>query len=264
MESIRISFISTTAWDESQIDLRKLGRACVGVLAGVLAAVVLLFAEGANAYEQYSENDDATLCGFCHGDFRSSPYTSLSDGQSWADGLHDTHRNVMLTNGSVADCSTCHYFGSKFPVLIGLSAGGNGLDPISCAGCHGRSEDGTGTGSEGYGAGLRQHHWVAGETICLDCHDDSDPGAYEPVGEDIFPPYYSASDPNHPLIPGDPCNLQADGFLEDYAATTLGLDNDGDDLYDEADVIDCPEPSGSLMLSTGIGFLLLIGRRRAR
>jgi hypothetical protein len=262
MKRIRSSYISTGRSKASRINGKKVG--CV--FAGVMAGVVLLFAEGANAYEQYSENDDATLCGFCHGDFRSVPYTSLTDGQSWTDGLHNTHRGVMLTTGSVGDCSACHGFGSKFPVLIGSSAGGIGLDPIGCAGCHGRAEDAIvgGAGSEGYGAGLRQHHWRAGETICLDCHDDSDPAEYDPVGEDIFPPYYSNGDPNHLLIPGDPCNLQADGYPEDYAASTLGLDNDGDDLYDAADIIDCPEPGGSLMLGAGIGFLLLVGRRRAR
>jgi hypothetical protein len=256
MEQIRISFISTRAWEESRIDVWKVGRACAGVLAGV----VLLFAQGANAYEQYSVNDDATFCGACHGDFRSGPYISLADGQSWGDDLHDVHRNFML-NG---DCDTCHLSSSKFPVLLGSSDGGLGLDPISCSGCHGRAEDGTGSGSEGYAAGLRQHHWVAGVTTCVDCHVDADPAEFTPAGEDILPPYYSDSDPIHPFIPADPCNLESDGFLEDYAATTIGLDNDGDDFYDAADVIDCPEPAGSLMLGAGFGFLLFIGRRRMR
>jgi hypothetical protein len=256
MERIRISFISTEHWTERRIVARKVGRACAWVVAGM----VLFVAAGANAYVQYSEAKNATFCRACHGDFRSGPYLSLSDGQSWGDDLHDVHRNVMLN----FDCDTCHGSGSRFPVLLNSSAGGTGLDPISCAGCHGRAEDGTGTGSEGYGAGLRQHHWAAGEFICVDCHTDADPAEFIPVGEDILPPYYSDSDASHPLIPADPCNLEADGFPEDYAATTLGLDNDGDDLYDEADTIDCPEPGGSLMLSTGLGFLLFIARRRAR
>jgi hypothetical protein len=93
---------------------------------------------------------------------------------------------------------------------------------------------------------------------------DADPAEFTPAGEDILPPYYSDSDPIHPFIPADPCNLESDGFLEDYAATTIGLDNDGDDFYDAADVIDCPEPAGSLMLGAGFGFLLFIGRRRMR
>jgi hypothetical protein len=260
MARIRISLSSTKTWEKSRIDVRKLGRARVRVVAGVLAGVVSLFAQGATAYEQYSVNDDATLCGACHGDFRSEPYISLTDGQSWGGALHDVHRYDMLSG----DCDVCHLSGDRFPVLLGSSVGGTGLDPISCSGCHGRAEDGTGSGSEGYAAGLRQHHWVAGVTTCVDCHVDADPGEFSPAGEDILPPYYSDTDPVHPLIPGDPCNLAVDGFPEDYAATTLGLDNDGDDLYDEADTIACPEPGTSLMLSAGIGFLLLIGRRRMR
>lgn len=84
-----------------------------------------------------------------------------------------------------------------------------------------------------------------------------------PVDEDILPPYYADADAAHPDVPSDPCNLESDGFLEDYASTSLGLDNDGDDLYDVEDVIACPEPGGSVLLSAGIGLLLLIGRRRA-
>jgi hypothetical protein len=256
MQRIRVSLLSTKVWKESRGGSRMLGYAGAGVLAGV----VLLFATGANAYSQYSQSKGtATYCRSCHGDFRDSPYLSLSDGQTWGDDLHDVHRGVMLDG----DCDTCHSTG-KFPVSLGSSSGGTGLDAISCAGCHGRAEDGTGTGSVGYAAGLRQHHWAAEVTICIDCHIDSDPAEFTPVGEDILPPYYSDSDADHPLIPADPCNLAADGFLEDYAATTLGLDNDGDDLYDEADIIDCPEPGGSLMLSAGVGFLLLLGRRRSR
>jgi hypothetical protein len=83
------------------------------------------------------------------------------------------------------------------------------------------------------------------------------------VGEQVLPPYYAASDPNHPSISADSCNLEADGFPENYADTTLGLDNDGNDLYDEEDVVACPEPSASLLLSSVIGSLLLLRRLRA-
>ncbi len=253
---IRVLLRSKKVWKKSRSGSNTLGYACAGVLTGAL----LLFAPEANAYSRYSQSKGtATYCRACHGDFRDSPYLSLSDGQSWGDDLHDVHRSVMLDG----DCDTCHSSG-RYPVYLGSSSGGTGLDAISCAGCHGRAEDGTGTGSVGYAAGLRQHHWAAEVTVCLDCHLDADPAEFDPVGEDILPPYYSDSDADHPLIPGDPCNLEADGFLEDYAATTLGLDNDGDDLYDEADIIDCPEPGGSLMVSAGVGFLLLLGRRRAR
>jgi len=177
---------------------------------------------------------------------------------SWGDDLHDVHRSTML-NG---DCDTCHSSGPRFPVLLDSSVGGTGLPAISCTGCHGRAEDGTGTATEGYGAGLRQHHWRASVTVCMNCHPDANPVNYTPVEEDFLPPYYADADAAHPLIPADPCNLLADGNPEDYAASTLGLDNDGDDLYDEADVIACPEPGKTLMLASGLGFLFVLGRRR--
>jgi len=223
---------------------------------------LLVLAGSAAAYTQYSVNKDATNCRLCHGDFRVSPYTSLADEQSWGDDLHDVHRNVMLDG----DCDTCHSQGSRFPVLLDSSKGGAGLEPISCAGCHGRTDDGTGNGTEGYGAGLRQHHWVSGIQSCgnVGCHVDANPASFTPVNEDVLPPYYALSDPDHPLIPGDPCNKSADGFPEDYAATTLGLDNDGDNIYDEAELIACPEPGSSMMLASGFGLLLLLGHRRSR
>ena len=230
-------------------------------LIPLIAGCALLLAGSTAAYPQYSVNGDATNCRGCHGDFRSSPYTSLTDGESWGDDLHDVHRNVMLDK----DCDTCHSSGpGKFPVLIGNSAGGVGLDPIGCSGCHGRAEDGIdpGNSSVGFGAGLRQHHWRADVTDCRTCHLDADPELFTPVEEDFLPPYYADSDPDHPLIPSDPCNLLADSHPEDYAASTLGLDNDGDDLYDEADVIACPEPGKTLMLASGLGFVFALARRR--
>jgi len=223
-----------------------------------LLGILAIGAGSAQAYDQYSVNRDATNCRACHGDFRASPYVSLSDGVSWGANLHDVHRSTMLSG----DCDTCHLSG-RFPVLIDTSTGGTGLAAISCTGCHGRLEDGIGGGSTiGAGAGLRQHHYRAGETVCLDCHDDADPTAYLPVGEEFLPPYYSAADAAHPLIPSDPCNPAADGFPEDYAGTTLGLDNDGNGLYDEADTVPCPEPGQLAMLLPGIGMLLMFERRR--
>jgi hypothetical protein len=130
-------------------------------------------------------------------------------------------------------------------VQLGASSGGTGLPPYGCSGCHGRAEDGTNPGTtEGFGAGLRQHHWNADTDhptldlkVCLNCHVDSDPASYTPVGEDVLPPYYSASDAAHPEMPSDPCNPAPD-FPENFEGTTIGQDNDGDGVYDEADT-DC-------------------------
>ncbi len=199
----------------------------------LLLVVLLTACSLALAYDQYSAARDATNCRACHGDFRASPYVSLKDGLSWGDDLHDVHRNIMLTS----ECDTCHSSG-RFPVFLGSSNGGFGLPAISCVGCHGRAADGTGTGAEGYGAGLRQHHYVTGTTGCITCHADSDPAAYTPVSEAILPPYYRTGDPNYPDMPSDPCNPNL--TEEHYRASTLGLDNDGDNAYDMAD----PDCSG--------------------
>lgn len=224
-------------------------------------ALLAIFDGGrAIAYEQYSVNKDATNCAACHGDFRAAPYTSLANGESWESDLMEIHATNML-NG---DCLVCHGSGPRFPVMTSSSAGGTGLDPIGCAGCHGRAEDGTGEGAIGFGAGLRQHHWRAGIEICGQCHADASPDDFAPVGEHVLPPYYSDSDVDHPLIPSDPCNPVIDGSPEDYAASTAGLDNDGDDLYDELDVIDCPEPGQTLALLSGLGMLCAIGHRNRR
>ncbi len=197
------------------------------LLLALILALIAVFGcdiRTADAFGQYSSNKNATNCRACHGDFLASPYTSLSDGQTWGDSLHNVHRSLMLNS----DCNVCHS-GRKFPVYLDSSKGGSGLDPISCMGCHGRTE---GAGAYGYGAGLRRHHTSAGVYICTECHTDSDPFYYIPTGEEVLPPYYANPGSNHPNIPGDPCNL--DGG-EDFAGSATGLDNNGDDLYDGLD-----------------------------
>jgi hypothetical protein len=198
--------------------------------------LVALFAAGgfAMAYDAYSVDGTTGNCATCHGDFRDI-YTSLKPGVgSWLDDMHDVHRRNMLTS----ECDACHTGPQRSPTFLGSSDGGFGLPALSCVGCHGRAEDGTGTGTEGYGAGLRQHHFRTGTTCdAAGCHADSDPAAFTPASEAILPPYYRTGDPNYPDMPSDPCNPDPD-FPEDYAATTIGLDNDGDNVYDMADT-DC-------------------------
>jgi hypothetical protein len=134
----------------------------------------------------------------------------------------------MLNN----DCGTCHASGF-FPVILDNSAGGIGLQAISCMGSHGRKEDaGNDIISGGLGAGLRQHHNEAGITLCAGCHTDATPADYTPVGEDIPPVYYGTPDTDHPNKPTDPCNQSGN---ENFAGSTEGLDNDGDLLYDGND-----------------------------
>lgn len=211
----RLSAIPTTA--------KVLGAVVVALLCGAMA----------NAYEQYSLNRDATYCRACHGDFRgTAPYTSQSDGVQWKNpstlanlNLHDGHRTYMLSG----DCGTCHT-ASRFPVATMSSDGGTGLPAISCLGCHGRAEPGQ--GNTVTGAGLRQHHFRRGVTDCLECHSDADPANLTTANEHTFPPYYSMPDASHPNKPANPCNI---GGSESAVAPPLGLDNDGDLIYDGAE-----------------------------
>lgn len=187
---------------------------------------ITLWSSGAIAFEQYSANRTSGNCADCHGGFRASPYVSLADGVSWGDDLHDVHRNTMLGG----DCSTCHLASGRFPVMLNSSVGGTGFTPISCNGCHGRAEPAA--AGQVVGAGLRQHHTRRGVAECADCHDDANPALFSTAGENILPPYYFKPDTAHLNKPTDPCSLNG---VENYAGSALGLDNDGDTLYDGQD-----------------------------
>jgi hypothetical protein len=192
------------------------------VIALVLCTV---WAVRANAYRTYSENGDATNCRACHGDFQAANYVSRHDGTPWNTSLMAGHYINMVSFA----CKTCHQASSNFPVSTEDSAGEGGLSPRSCVGCHGREEDAGHDGiSEGRGAGLRQHHQNAGVTICALCHADADPSKYTPVGENVLPANYFTPDEAHPDKPTDPCN--ANGSESKFGP--VGLDNDGNGLYD--------------------------------
>jgi hypothetical protein len=196
-------------------------RVTIVSLCMIALAAFAVWASDAMAYDTYSAG-----CVDCHGSFLASPYTSLADKQSWGSSLHEVHRTTMLGR----DCNTCHYGSGRTPVYLNMSNGGTGFPPDGCVGCHGRAEDNNGVGTSG--AGLRQHHYRAGKTICADCHDDAIPSSYKPVGENIAPPYYFTPDDAHPNKPTDSCNPSGE---EDFAGTAIGLDNDGDGLYDGND-----------------------------
>jgi hypothetical protein len=203
------------------------------LLCIVALLVVAALAPDVNAWETYSVSDGMGNCADCHGDFRARPYRR-NNVEVWSSGLHDIHKNVILSG----DCDACHSGSTRSIVFLNFSRGSKGL-AISCVGCHGREEDNTPNNpdvlygiSSGFGAGLRQQHWTAGETSCEECHNDSNPATYTSVGENVTPPYYSSSDPDHPNIPSDPCNLDAS---EDFSGDGIGLDNEGDGLSDAAD-----------------------------
>jgi len=189
----------------------------------VTITVLMIGASDVFAYDDYAGG-----CDNCHGGFTESSYTSLVDGGEWSGGLHNTHRNDMLSG----DCDVCHTGNSFDPVFLESSNGGNGLSAISCVGCHGRDEDdgnATSTGTSQRGAGLRQHH--VGHASCGGCHDDQT--GYTPVDEDVLPNYYAFPGSGHPSMPTDSCNPNGSEGL--FGGTLLGLDNDGNDIYDTAD-----------------------------
>ena len=191
----------------------------------VALLVLVIWAVRSEAYQTYSENRDATNCQACHGDFRATGYVSRHNETPWGTDLMSGHYNMIN-----AECSACHQ-SSFFPVSTDTSAGGGGLSPNSCVGCHGREQDaGHDNISAGRGAGLRQRHFRA-LGVCADCHRDANPANYVPVGENIAPFNYFTPDTAHPNKPTDPCN--ANGSESKFGP--VGLDNDGNGLYDLAD-----------------------------
>lgn len=208
----------------------------------IVSGLALIGAPAAEAYDRWSIDDDATNCGYCHGDFRNSNYVSPVDGQNWGN-LHNIHRENMLSD----DCAACHYGAgsNEFPVLLNVSGGGDGLDPISCMGCHGVDPQDP-MHPNGWGAGIRAHHLNAGvgpdnngkTCASAGCHP-SDP---VPQPEDTLPAYYLNPGSNHPNMPTDSCNPASAGYPESFAGANIGIDNDGDMIYDEADP-DCAGPT---------------------
>jgi len=154
-------------------------------------------------------------------------------------------------------CNLCHTSSDNRNPYIGFSDGTADNPGLGCVGCHGRVEDeGHDSISAGRGAGLRQHHTNAGVSSCSLCHSDANPANYTPVGEHVFPPYYGTNDTNA----DEPCNpVRQAGINENWTAGDfIGLDNDGDGLYDTADP-DCPvnqppvsDPNGPYSGTAGI------------
>jgi hypothetical protein len=197
----------------------------------IVIGVVILGISGAEGYEKYSKNDDATNCRACHGDFRSGDYISPVDGLNWGN-LHNIHRNTMLSG----DCDVCHIGDDRLPVFLNSSDGGNGFQPVGCMGCHGVDPAPGEPNNEWWGAGLRLHHANAGVPpdsdgfTCMSCHGN-DPA---PLPESTPPSYYFTPDTFHPAKPVDSCNM-APGYSENFAGAVIAIDNDGDLLYDDAD-----------------------------
>jgi hypothetical protein len=133
------------------------------------------------------------------------------------------HNSYMGTQ-----CNLCHHADDDGDPWIGLSNGTDNNAGLGCNGCH-----------NAYG--LRAHHAANGVVdsegdSCADCH----PGDGPPPGEDEVPPYYGTVDTNA----NNPTNdVLASNINENWTLNDdfLGLDNDGDNLYDLAD-FDCGPP----------------------
>jgi hypothetical protein len=173
------------------------------------------------AYEKWGDG-----CTDCHSNFLDP--NSTKPGNTWPGSKHNIHRRSMMTD-SIDWCGTCHVDDGDDPVLDS-SRGESGLPGVGCMGCHGVDPDPSTANNKWWGSGLRLHHANSnvgtdnGGDLCVDCHTD-DPA---PLGESAVPAYYGGNNINV----FDPCN--ADGS-ENWTSDGLGLDNDGDLDYDDAD-----------------------------
>lgn len=170
-------------------------------------ASLLLAGFGRNttqAYERYSD------CSSCHGSFTGS---TSPQGTVFPSGdKHRMHRNSA--NMGTA-CNLCHRSDDNDNPFIGSSEGTANNSGLGCGGCH-------------EPAGLRKHHVLTGTTECYDCHDPATPPA-----ESVKPPYYGTVDTkaNNPGNTTQVANTNENWSVGDF----LGLDNDGNTLYDLAD-----------------------------
>jgi len=211
-----------------------------------------LVAGTAQAYTRYNDG-----CQTCHGEFTDG--TSPQGTTFPNNNKHTMHRSNSYM---AANCALCHRSDDSNNPYIGSSDGTDDNVGYGCVGCHGRLEDAGNDGSlPGLGAGLRQHHTNSGVSCTL-CHADANTGNYTPVGEDVLPPYYATVDTDV----DDPCNPLAQQGNENWSDDTdyVGVDNDGDLLYDLDDVVDCPEPAEILLAMVGATVLGGLSRRRMR
>lgn len=156
------------------------------------------------AYETYNE------CKACHGDFRGS--TSPKGTIFPSNNNHEMHR---ASSSMASACNLCHFGTSRTPVYTYQSNGTANNQGLGCSGCH-------------VGDGLRMHHHNNGVTECAGCHD-----RVPPPPETTKPPYYGTPDTKvkNPENTAKVANTNENWSVGDF----LGLDNDGNNLYDIAD-----------------------------
>jgi hypothetical protein len=180
----------------------------------LLVAVSLLLtawgSQSSQAYQTYSGGAEGG-CIDCHGDFRGA--TSTKGTIFPSNKNHEMHR---ASTSMATKCALCHG-ANDLPVNIGSSSGTANNPGIGCSGCH-------------EPAGLRKHHLVNSVPSCYDCHD---PLADTPLTENTKPPYYGTADTKakNPANTALLANTNENWSIGDF----LGLDNDGNNLYDLAD-----------------------------
>jgi hypothetical protein len=154
-------------------------------------------------YERYSN------CRSCHGNFTGS--TSPKGTVFPSGNKHTMHRS---SNYMDTDCDLCHQDGDNDNPFIGSSKGTSNNPGIGCIGCH-------------LAEGLRAKH-TAGGINCGGCHEDGPPSP-----ENVKPPYYGTVDTKANNACNDvlAANINENWSVGDF----LGLDNDGNGLYDLAD-----------------------------
>lgn len=175
---------------------------------GVFAGASLLIAALCNTAQAYP---DYSGCAGCHGDFRVS--STSPKGTVFPSGSnHEMHR---ATSSMATTCNLCHSGSSRTPVYTGSSNGTAGNQGLGCTGCH-------------VASGLRAHHDANGITECYECHTPETPPA-----ENVKPPYYGTLDTKvqNPANDVRAANTNENWSVGDF----LGLDNDGNNLYDAAD-----------------------------
>jgi len=186
------------------------GCSCLTVAAGLLFLVAS--SQKSPAFPRYRDPSTGSgNCSECHGAFTDS--TSPKGTVFPSNSKHEMHR----ANGSMdTACNLCHRTGDDRNPYTYISDGTANNVGLGCSGCH-------------LGPGLRAHHAAHGFDFCYDCHNPLE--TVEP--ENVKPPYYGTVDTkaDHPenLVPV--VNTNENWSIGDF----LGLDNDGNGLYDAAD-----------------------------
>ncbi|MBE0568338.1 MAG: putative Ig domain-containing protein, partial [Deltaproteobacteria bacterium] len=183
--------------------------------AGIIIILILAFAafagSGLFATDSHAYSDYASGCDSCHGSFTGS--TSPKGTNFGAAGnKHDMHRNSSFMGTA---CGLCHTTNGDSGSMT-TSRGETGVAGRGCTGCHNA-------------AGLRNHHRTTGASTCS-CHGS----AIEAAPAESTPPLYYGTSATRA---NNTCNAVAQANVNENwsSGDFLGLDNDGDNLYDTND-----------------------------